>query len=75
VILLGPFVDIQNTEIYHGELFYDSEKGKVFVTHEQLFQDLVNMVTNELSGLSTKVVFIPSHRDLMHFETYPMSPF
>jgi len=33
------------------------------------------MVNYEMSGLQTKVVFVPSHRDIMHFETYPMSPY
>lgn len=31
---MGPFLDFGNLDIYSGELFYDNDKGKVFVTHE-----------------------------------------
>jgi len=33
------------------------------------------MIADELSGLSTKIIFVPSHRDIMHFETLPQAPF
>lgn len=39
LILMGPFLDFNNMDIYSGELFYDDQKTKekVFVSHEDLF--------------------------------------
>ena len=71
VVLMGPFLDIYNTDIMSGELYYQSEKDAVYITHEQLFQDLIRMIADELNGLRTKIIFVPSHKDIMHFETLP----
>jgi hypothetical protein len=68
---MGPFLDLMNTDISSGEISYDGEKGKVFLTHDQLFQELIKMIATELNGVNTKVVFAPSHKDIMHFEVLP----
>lgn len=35
--MMGPFVDYNNVEINEGNLFYDTENGKVFATYEEIF--------------------------------------
>ncbi|CDW77872.1 dna polymerase alpha subunit b-like [Stylonychia lemnae] len=78
VILQGPFLDFSNLDIYSGELFYDDIKTmeKVFVTHEELFQDLINQIQNELQELkNTQVIFVPSHKDIHHIQPLPQQPF
>lgn len=37
LIMMGPFVDMHNSEISEGCIFYESGQEKVFVTHEELF--------------------------------------
>ena len=46
---MGPFLDIHNQDIYSGEMSYDSPDGtKVYISHEDLFNDLVNMIQKQL---------------------------
>ena len=73
---MGPFVDTNQQDIYSGEIFYESQNVKQFVSHEELFQDLINMITNELSRCSnTRVIFVPSHKDMHHISTLPQIPY
>ena len=49
VIFMGPFLDVNQTDIFSGELFYDTaDNGKIFISHEELFQDLIKMISKEL---------------------------
>jgi hypothetical protein len=72
---MGPFLDYNNNDISTGEIFYDNGNGKVFISHEELFQDLVNTIAREVRGLSTKVIFVPSHKDIHHIDPLPQHPF
>jgi len=73
---MGPFLDINNVDIFSGDLFYENQdKTKTYVSHEELFKDLINTIQKELNGIKTKVIFVPSHKDLHHFEPVPQAPF
>lgn len=49
VIFMGPFLDINQNDIYSGELFYETpDNQKIFITHEELFQDLLSTINKEL---------------------------
>ena len=76
IIMLGPFLDINNQDINSGEIFFENpDKSKTFVSYEELFKDLVNTIQRELSGVKTDVIFVPSHRDIHHMEPIPQAPF
>jgi hypothetical protein len=73
---MGPFLDINNKDIETGDLYYqNTDQSRVYVTHEQIFKDLINTIHKELNGIKTKVILIPSHKDLHHFEPLPQCPF
>ena len=48
VILMGPFVDSNNAEIQSGDLQFEINNIKSFVSHEELFRDLLNTIQKEL---------------------------
>jgi hypothetical protein len=82
VLLLGPFLDVNNTDIASGDIFYDKpsgEKGATtrhYLSHEDLFSDLIAMIAREISGCpNTKVVMVPSHKDIHHIEPLPQNPY
>ena len=35
--MMGPFVDMHNSEVSEGCIYYESGSEIVFVTHEELF--------------------------------------
>jgi DNA polymerase alpha subunit B len=75
LLLLGPFVDMSNTEIATGDLHFENQGATCFVSHEELFRDLLNTVQKELQGVRTKVILVPSTKDVHHFEPIPQAPF
>jgi hypothetical protein len=69
---MGPFLDINQQDIYSGDLFYEtSDNNKVYISHEELFQDLVKMITKELNSETMKLIFVPSHKDIHHIDPLP----
>lgn len=45
IILMGPFVDVNNQDIFSGELFYSNpDQTREYITHEDLFKDLINTI-------------------------------
>ena len=76
IIMMGPFVDINNTEVANGDIYFQNpDQSRVYLTHEDLFKDLLSTIQKELNGLKTKVILVPSHRDIHHFEPLPQAPF
>jgi hypothetical protein len=74
--MMGPFVDINNTEVANGDIYFQNpDQSRVYLTHEDLFKDLLSTIQKELNGLKTKVILVPSHRDIHHFEPLPQAPF
>jgi DNA polymerase alpha subunit B len=76
LILMGPFLDINNQDLCSGELFFEKKTSattseKIYITHEELFADLIRTIQTELSGVKTKVIFVPSHKDIHHIEPLP----
>jgi hypothetical protein len=53
VIFMGPFLDFNNLDIYSGDIFFEKDGKKVYVTYEDLFADLINTISKELRGLHT----------------------
>jgi DNA polymerase alpha/epsilon subunit B len=72
---MGPFVDINNNEISNGNLYFENNGTRCFVSHEELFRDLLNTIQKELQGIRTKVIMVPSTKDIHHFEPLPQAPF
>eukprot|EP00039_Didymoeca_costata_P013829 m.216520 g.216520 ORF g.216520 m.216520 type:complete len:642 (+) comp15879_c0_seq5:111-2036(+) len=68
LVLLGPFIDEDHPLI---------KKCEVDVTFEELFQDIVEQVTEVIinQSKSCEVVFIPSLSDVAHHKVYPQPPF
>lgn len=75
VLLLGPFLDLSNSELSGGDLRFENQGAACFVSHEELFRDLLNTISKELQGVRTKVVLVPSTKDVHHFEPMPQAPF
>lgn len=77
IILNGPFLDgLEQQDIISGELYYQNpDQSKVYITHDDLFKDLIKTIQRELSGVKTKVIMIPSLKDIHHFEPLPQIPF
>ncbi|KAL9953110.1 hypothetical protein ACROYT_G040470 [Oculina patagonica] len=66
LILLGPFVDAKHDQIINGDL------EEPF---EDIFDRQVKQIVKATEKLTTKVVFVPSHRDVHHDFVYPQPPF
>lgn len=76
VIFLGPFLDMNNSEVFSGELWVENpDKTKGFVTHEDLFKDIMTTIQRELKDVKTKVIVVPSHKDITHFHPLPQPAF
>lgn len=76
IIMMGPFVDINNTEVINGDIYFQNpDQSRVYLTHEDLFKDLLSTIQKELNGIKTKIILVPSHRDIHHFEPLPQAPF
>ena len=45
IIMMGPFVDINNTEVISGDIFFQNpDQSRVYLTHEDLFKDLLSTI-------------------------------
>jgi hypothetical protein len=68
VILLGPFIDCNHQDIYSGDIFVENaDKSKTYLSHEDLFKELMLLIQKELRDVKTKVIVVPSHKDITHF--------
>ncbi|XP_054716547.1 DNA polymerase alpha subunit B-like [Uloborus diversus] len=65
-LLIGPFVDEKNEVI---------ENGTLTETHEELFEKLIAEIITQIEPISTKVILIPSTRDVHHDFIYPTPPY
>jgi hypothetical protein len=77
IVLMGPFLDMSHQDISSGELSFENPKdgAKCFITHEELFKDLLSTIKRELSDLNTTVILVPSTKDVHHFEPLPQVPY
>ena len=73
LLLIGPFLDQSNQDIFSSELFYeDTDRKAHFVDYDSLFYDLMNMISKELSEFSrTQVLIVPSVKDIHHIFPLP----
>jgi DNA polymerase II small subunit/DNA polymerase delta subunit B len=73
---MGPFLDINHQDISSGEIFFEAaNKERVYISHEELFQDLVTKIAKEIGSVRTKVIMVPSHKDIHHIDPLPQNPF
>jgi hypothetical protein len=43
--MMGPFVDINNTEVISGDIYFQNpDQSRVYLTHEDLFKDLLSTI-------------------------------
>lgn len=75
LVLIGPFIDCEHPAI-HGN---DSSAGGVELfttaTYSELFDDLMNEIIARLTDIQTRIVIVPSTRDIHHTPVYPQPPF
>ncbi len=68
LVLMGPFVDSAHAQV--------KDPTKMTLTHGDLFLNLLSDVIKQLHFIRTKLVVIPSLRDVHHPDfVYPQSPF
>ncbi|XP_067130565.1 DNA polymerase alpha subunit B isoform X2 [Centruroides vittatus] len=65
-ILVGPFVDSKHEII---------ERGNFSITFEEIFNQQIEIMLESIKGINTKIVLIPSLRDIHHYAVYPTPPF
>uniref|UniRef100_A0AAY4E243 DNA polymerase alpha subunit B n=1 Tax=Denticeps clupeoides TaxID=299321 RepID=A0AAY4E243_9TELE len=65
-ILFGPFVDSKHEQI---------EKCQVTETFESIFNRCVDSLVEGTREIGSKLVFVPSQRDVHHHYVYPQPPF
>eukprot|EP00808_Paulinella_micropora_P016433 g57419.t1 len=67
LLLMGPFVDAQHPEL---------QKEFTAVSFQDMFADLIKQISRHTRFLSgTKIVLVPSTRDLHHHNVFPQPPF
>ncbi|XP_077079580.1 DNA polymerase alpha subunit B [Siphateles boraxobius] len=65
-ILFGPFVDSKHEQI---------EKNQVTETFQSIFKRCVDSIVEGTKGSGSRLVFVPSQRDVNHHCIYPQPPF
>ena len=72
LILAGPFLDNANKDIFDGNLIYDDPKfGLKFLDYKTFFDNLLTQIRLELESVGTKVVIVPSLKDITHLYPFP----
>ena len=79
LILMGPFLDVANQAIESGDISFKNPTSQTihFMDYDELFHTLLSYVQSELEAdkLSTKVVLVPSHKEVHHPYPMPCPPF
>ena len=76
LVLLGPFIDIGNSDVQSGDIFYEEAKtGTIFLEYETLFHEIMNLIARELSGTQTQLVLVPSVLDAHCVSPFPQAPY
>jgi DNA polymerase alpha subunit B len=74
LILMGPFLDVSNQVVESGDISYKHPNTETveYLDYEQLFKLLMQFIRDELDAdkVTTKVVLIPSHKEVHH--PYPL---
>lgn len=65
-LLLGPFVDSKHEQI---------EKAQVTETFEAIFSRCIESIVDGTKSVGSRLVFVPSQRDIHHHFIYPQPPF
>ncbi|XP_066574868.1 DNA polymerase alpha subunit B [Amia ocellicauda] len=65
-VLLGPFLDSRHEQV---------EKGQLTATFEEVFRKCVRSVIEGTRSVHTRLVLVPSQRDVQHLPVYPQPPF
>ncbi|XP_078064331.1 DNA polymerase alpha subunit B-like, partial [Mustelus asterias] len=65
-ILLGPFVDSKHEQI---------ENCQLTVTYQEVFKQCMKGIIEGTRGSGSRLVFVPSLRDVHHDFVYPQAPF
>ncbi|XP_028272481.1 DNA polymerase alpha subunit B [Parambassis ranga] len=65
-LLLGPFVDSKHEQI---------EKAQVTESFETIFSRCIESIVDGTKSVGSRLVFVPSQRDIHHHFIYPQPPF
>uniref|UniRef100_A0A3Q3GQS0 DNA polymerase alpha subunit B n=1 Tax=Labrus bergylta TaxID=56723 RepID=A0A3Q3GQS0_9LABR len=65
-LLLGPFVDSKHEQI---------EKAQVTETFEAIFSRCIESIVDGTKSVGSRLVLVPSQRDIHHHFIYPQPPF
>jgi len=75
IVLMGPFLDGNNEDIARADICYQdpSTNELEFLDYDELFQQLLTYLHKELTAarVTTKVVLIPSAREINHISPLP----
>ena len=74
LILMGPFLDLRNSQIQDGELYFEKTPGKgdyEFVDYDELFANIMSMVNKEVEGTNTTLMMVPHPKDIHHINPLP----
>jgi DNA polymerase II small subunit/DNA polymerase delta subunit B len=76
---MGPFLDVANPSVEAGDISFKKQGEEVpsYLDYSELFQLLMKFIRDELAAdnLTTKVVIIPSHKEVHHAYPLPSPPF
>jgi len=77
LVLIGPFVDSEHSAISGGNETTITTTTELFTaaTHSELFDDLMNEIVARLTDVQTRILIVPSTRDIHHIPVYPQPPF
>jgi len=79
LVLMGPFLDVANQAIEGGDISFKNPATQAvqYLDYDELFHTLLSYIRDELDAdkLATKVVLIPSHKEIHHPYPMPCPPF
>lgn len=77
LILMGPFIDIDHPQVASGECCKTLPSGEVIkLTYRDLFELVIlQRIDFVLKDSPTRVVLVPSLRDVHHNPSFPQPPF
>jgi len=66
LLLAGPFVDASHNDI---------QACRIDKTFEDFFDELIKLIEAKLDSIATKILIVPSLRDVQHANVFPQPPF
>ena len=77
LVLMGPFLDTKNQDLQEGDICYrdPATNEHVFLSYDDLQNQIMKFLKTELSRQSTTVILQPSARDINFIHPLPQPPY